>query len=117
MTNKATESGEYFEFSKVTCAPLRKTALLIAGAAAFMLLAGYLENDPVSSAFGNTLIVVSYFTLQIWCDLSNINFKNTQRLKTLLSVLSFSLSVIGLVVVALVTKSGRVYDQILWLIN
>lgn len=117
MINKGTESSEYFEFSKVTCAPVRKTALLIAGAAAFMLLAGYLEDDPVSSAWANTLIVVSCFTLQIWCDLSNINFKNTKRLKTLLSVSAFILAVTGLVAVALVTKSGRVYDHIQWLIN
>jgi uncharacterized membrane protein SirB2 len=69
------------------------------------------------SSWGNLLVLVLYFSLQFWCDLSNINFKNTKRLKTLLSVSAFILAVTGLVAVALVTKSGRVYDHIQWLIN
>jgi hypothetical protein len=115
MTNKTTERTEYFEFSKVTCAPLRQTALLIAGASAVLILGAY--TDSSLSSWGNLLVLVLYFTVQIWCDLSSINFRNTKHLKTLLSVSAFILGVIGLVVVALVTKSGRVYDQIQWLIN
>jgi uncharacterized membrane protein SirB2 len=115
MTNKTTENNEYFEFSKVTCASLRQTALLIAGAVVVLILGAY--TDSSLSSWGNLLVLVLYFSLQFWCDLSSINFKNTKRLKTLLSVSAFILAVTGLVAVALVTKSGRVYDHIQWLIN
>jgi hypothetical protein len=112
MTNKATESGEYFEFSKVTRPPLLKASIVLI-LALTVCVGGYVDG----SWGNNTLIVAAYFTVSVLADYSGINFKDTPHLKAWLLGLSFGLAAVALVLVALATKSGRIYDHIQWLIN
>jgi hypothetical membrane protein len=97
MTNKTTESSEYFECSKVIRPSMSITTLLIVAAIAICLIGCYFDRGDQN--YGYALVLVPYFAVSMWCDMANINFTNTPRLKTLLSILSVGLTLVFLIMV------------------
>jgi hypothetical protein len=107
MTDKASEINEYFEFSKVKRPSLINTVIFIVVVAGTTIAGLYAE-----STYGDVVVIVPFLSVMLWCDYSEITFRNTPHLKTLQTVVSCLYLLSGLVILAYTRETGWVYDHV-----
>jgi hypothetical protein len=108
MTDKTAVTHEYFEFSKVKRPSLRQTVFLIV-----MLVGTAIAGLYYEPSYGYVLVFIPFFAVALFCDYSGITFRDTPRLKTLQSVLTWIYVLSGMAIVGYSRETGFIYEHIL----